>query len=106
MDVFKTIGVEGRAGDGRGGDCQRVGAIDGQHKGASQVGIFPVHGFKHGEMTDFVCVLRPRWGWRGVRVGEASNPRPVQTRQARRLERSNSIVPSRIGKHPSGFFIR
>ena len=93
LDVFKTIGVEGRAGDGRGGDCQGVGAIDGQRR--SQDGIFPVHGFKHGEMTDFVCVLRPRWGWRGVRVGEASNPGPLQTRQARRLERSNPIVPGR-----------
>ena len=29
------------------------------------------------------------------RVGEASNPGPVQTRQARRLERSNPIVPGR-----------
>ena len=48
------MGVEGRAGDGRDRDCQGVGAIDGQRR--SQDGIFPVHGFKHGEMTDFVCV--------------------------------------------------
>ena len=34
-------------------------------------------------------------GGRGVRVGEASNPGPVQTRQARGLERSNPIVPCR-----------
>ena len=34
-----------------------------------------------------VCQLRPLYGMRGVRVGEASNPGPVQTRQARRLGR-------------------
>ena len=65
LDVFKTVGVEGRAGDGRDRDCQGVGAVHGQRR--SQDGIFPFHGFQHGEMTtDFVCVLRPWWGWRGV----------------------------------------
>ena len=45
----------------------------------------------------FHCVQRspmrsvPTWGYRGVRVGEASNPGPAVTRQGRRLERSTQI---------------
>ena len=34
---------------------------------------------------DQQCELRPTYGLRGVRVGEASNPGPVQTLDARRL---------------------
>ena len=35
---------------------------------------------------DKQCELRPTYGLRGVRVGEASHPGPVQTRNARRLQ--------------------
>ena len=32
------------------------------------------------------CVLRPTHGFRGVQVGEASHPGPVQTQNAKRLQ--------------------
>ena len=37
-----------------------------------------------------------RYGLRGVRVGEASNPGPVQTRQARRAEHDRVIADRRV----------
>ena len=37
-----------------------------------------------------------RYGLRGVRVGEASNPGPVQTRQARRGEHGRVVADSRV----------
>ena len=51
-----------------------------------------------------VCQLRPLYGMRGVRVGEASNPGPVQTRQARRLGRLEQsdeeiLVRPNSGRH-------
>ena len=49
---------------------------------------YAVHGDKQ-------CVLRPTYGFRGVRVGEASHPGPVQTRNARRLQ--STQVDSEIG---------
>ena len=43
------------------------------------------------------CQLRATYGLRGVRVGEASNPGPVQTRQARRrFQRSIPVSQGRI----------
>ena len=39
----------------------------------------------HGLLKQVPPLRRTLWGWRGVRVGEASNPGPVQTRSARRL---------------------
>ena len=40
---------------------------------------------------DKQCVLRPMYGLCGVRVGEASHPGPVQTRNARRRLQSTQV---------------
>ena len=37
-----------------------------------------------GLMKQVPPLRRTLWGWRGLRVGEASNPGPVETRSARR----------------------
>ena len=44
-------------------------------------------GVQHSPVIDLWRVVRHQCGFQGCRVGEASNPGPVQTRQARRLER-------------------
>ena len=53
------------------------------------VGVAPNPTIYRGEHGRVVRVVVHRCGLLGCRVGEASNPGPVQTRQARRLERSN-----------------
>ena len=45
----------------------------------------------HGVQRSPAMKMVPTWGYRGVRVGEASNPDPAVTRQGRRLERSTQI---------------
>ena len=52
----------------------------------------------HGPLKSAVQAIAHQCGLLGCRVGEASNPGPVQTRQARRLERS----PGRDGEHAGG----
>ena len=47
--------------------------------------MLPFHGFQHGLLKQVPPLRRTVWGWRGVRVGEASNPGPVQTRSTHRL---------------------
>ena len=79
-----------------GGREARRGREDQRHhvQGGSAVATrscswsYAVHGDKQ-------CVLRPTYGFRGVRVGEASHPGPVQTRNARRLQ--STQVDSEIG---------
>ena len=58
--------------------CDRVG-ICGQHD-LVNAKLVPLRGIREKQ-----CQLRPLYGMRGVRVGEASHPGPVQTRNARRL---------------------
>ena len=55
------------------------------------VGVAPNPTIYRGEHGRVVRVVVHRCGLLGFRVGEASNPGPVQTRQARRLEKSNPI---------------
>ena len=61
------------------------GVVPGALQGSSQDGVLPFHGFQHGLLKQVPPLPRTVWGWRGVRVGEASNPGPVQTRSTRRL---------------------
>ena len=42
-------------------------------KGALRMECFPFHGFQHGLLKQVPPIHRALWGWRGVRVGEASN---------------------------------
>ena len=66
-----------------------IGAHPVACKGGSQNGGFPFNGFQHGHVNQVPSAHRFRYGWRGVRVGEASNPGPVQTRSSRRLAETN-----------------
>ena len=80
---LQTIGVARCAGDGRDRDHQRGHTV--ACKGGCPIGGFPFNGFQHGCVKQVPPAHRFRCGWRGVRVGEASNPGPVQTRSSRRL---------------------
>ena len=87
LDGLEAIGVARCSRDGRHFDHQVVVPVDFQ--GSAPDGVFPFHGFPSmGSRMVLKQVLplhRALWGWRGVRVGEVSNPGPVQTRSARRL---------------------
>ena len=79
LDGLQAIGISRCSRDGR----HWVVPVDLQ--GCAPDGVFPCHGFQHGLLKQVPPLHRALWGWRGVRVGEASNPGPVQTRSARRL---------------------
>ena len=61
-------------------DHDRPAIICGQHGDLVNAKLVSLRGA--GEKQ---CQLRPMYGMRGVRVGDASHPGPVQTRNARRL---------------------
>ena len=68
------------------------------------VGVAPNPTIYRGEHGRVVRVVVHRCGLLGCRVGEASNPGPVQTRQARRLEiKSNWIQKSEKHTNQSVF---
>ena len=83
LDGLQTIGVARCSRDGQHRNHQGIVPVDLQ--GSSQNGVLPFHGFQHGLLKQVPPLRRTVWGWRGERVGEASNPGPVQTRSTRRL---------------------
>ena len=83
LDGLQAIVVARCSRDGRHWHHQRVVPV--AFQGSAQDGVLPFYGFQHGLLKQVPPLRRTIWGWRGVRVGEASNPGPVQTRSARRL---------------------
>ena len=83
LDGPEAIGVARCSRDGR--DWHHQGVVPVDLQGCAPDGVFPFHGFQHGLLKQVPPLHRTLWGWRGVRVGEASNPGPVQTRSGRRL---------------------
>ena len=77
LDCLQAIGVERCSRDGRHWDHQ--GVVPVSFHGCPPDGVFPFHGFQHGLLKQVPPLRRALWGWRGVRVGEASNLGP-QTR--------------------------
>ena len=80
LDGLQTIGVARCSRDGRHRNHQGIVPVDLQ--GSSQDGVLPFHGFQHGVLKQVPPLRRTVWGWRGVRVGEAANPGPVQNNEA------------------------
>ena len=62
-------------------------------KGGCPIGGFPFNGFQHGCVIQVPPAHRFRCGWRSVRVGEASNPGPVQTRSSSKLAETIKFPP-------------
>ena len=75
--------------DGRDWHHQRVVPVAFQR--STEDGVLPFNGFQHGLLKQVPPLRRTLWGWRGVRVGEASNPGPVETRSARRSQTASGL---------------
>ena len=61
------------------------------------------HGGEHRPVSQKLRLVFHRCGFLGCRVGEASNPGPVQTRQARRAEHDRLTARGQTAKHKLRF---